>query len=122
MSYELNRRLAEKREPFRLQHAAAHAVVAAATAALVRRIEADEQAALDAIKKKQPVPAPRALPPNLRITRKTSLENVDMTKLPTEYHATVADVARILEAAEAGLEIEGATVEVKLGCVYTRRK
>lgn len=119
---ELERQLAEKREPFRTQRAAAHAVVEAATASLVRRIEADEQAALDAIKKKKPVPAPRELPSNLRITRKTELVAVDMTKLPEEYHATVADVQRILEAAEAGLEIEGAKVDVNLGCVYTRRK
>lgn len=119
---ELEKQLAAVREPFRAQRAAAHAVVAAANAALVRRIDADEKAALAAIKAKQAVPAPRELPKGLRVTRKTVLQAVDMTVLPEEYHAVVADVDRILEAAEAGLEIAGATVEVKLGAVYTRGK
>ena len=119
---DLERQLAEKREPFRAQRAVAHAVVEAATDALVRRLDADEKATLEAIAKRQPLPEPRQLPKGLRATRKPVLQDVDMAVLPAEYHATIADVNAILSAAEAGIDVPGAKVEVQLGCVYTRDK
>ena len=119
---ELERQLALLREPYRLQRAATAAVVQAATGALVRRVEADEAAALEAIKRGAQVPAPRDLPKGLRVKRQTVLAGVDMSKLPEQYRAVVADVDHILRDAEAGLDVPGCSVEVVHGVVYTRPK
>lgn len=119
---ELESQLAKLREPYRLQKAAVNAVVEAATGALVRRLTLDEQAAEDAVKNKYSVPAPRNMPKGLRTTRKTVLAAVDMDVLPETFWSVVADAAAILKAAEAGLDVPGATIDIKLGCVYTRGK
>jgi hypothetical protein len=118
----LEQQLAALREPFRVQKAAAQAVIAAATGALVRKLEQDELDALAAIDAGRSVPAPVQLPKGLRMTRKTTLAAVDMALLPSEYHMTVADQSKILTAAEAGLEIDGVEIDIKIGCVYTRAK
>lgn len=119
---ELESQLAKLREPYRLQKAAINAVVEAATGALVRRLTLDEQAAEDAVRRKYSVPAPRDMPKGMRVTRKTILSAVDMAKLPETFWSVVADQAAILRAAEKGLEVPGATIDIKLGVVYTRGK
>lgn len=119
---ELERQVAALREPYRVRKAAANAVVAAATAALVRRIALDEQQALEAVQKRVAVPTPAALPKGLRATRKMVLASVNIDKLPVSCQKMVPDVEMILSRAEAGHDVPGATVEVKHGCVYTRPK
>lgn len=118
----LESQLAKLREPYRLQKAAVNAVVEAATGALVRRLTLDEQAAEDAVKNKYSVPAPRGMPKGLRVTRKTLLAAVDMSALHEGFKTLVADTAAILRAAEKGFEVPGATIDIKLGAVYTRGK
>lgn len=119
---DLQAQLATKQEPFRAQLAVAAELIAAGKAALIRRVEADEAAALAAIAAKVEVPAPRPLPKGLRITRASTLAAVDLALLPEDYLTAVADADRILRAAEAGLEVPGATVEIKHGVIYTRGK
>lgn len=118
----LESQLAKLREPYRLQKAAVNAVVEAATGALVRRIMLDEQAAEDAVKNKYSVPAPRGMPKGLRVTRKTLLVAVEMAKLSDDYKIWSANAEAILEAAGAGHAVPGATIDIKLGAVYTRGK
>lgn len=119
---DLQAQLDAKREPFRAQLAVAAELIAAGKAALTRRVEADEAAALADIAMKAEVPAPRPLPKGLRITRASTLAAVDLALLPEGYLTAVADADRILQAAEAGLEVPGATVEIKHGVIYTRGK
>lgn len=118
----LESQLAKLREPYRLQKAAVNAVVEAATGALVRRIMLDEQAAEDAVKNKYSVPAPRGMPKGLRVTRKTLLVAVEMAKLSDDYKIWSANAEAILYAAGAGHDVPGATIDIKLGAVYTRGK
>lgn len=115
---ELERLLA----PFKARKAAAQAVVDAATAALVRRIEIDEHEALAAVQARAAVPEPRQLPKGLRATRKTVLTGVDMDVLDDSYTRVVADDEKILRHVEQGHDVPGATIEIKHGAVYTRPK
>jgi hypothetical protein len=114
--------LEKLRAPFREQQAAAAALIVAGKAALVRRVEADEQALLDAVAAKSQVPAAVPLPKGLRSKRTVVLSSVDAALLTAEFLSIVPDTNAILSAAEAGLEVPGAVVDVKFGVVYTRPK
>jgi len=117
---KLKAELEALRTPFKTQLDACAGVIAAAKGALIRRIDADEAEALAAIKAGSDVPAPRELPKGLSVRRTTVLDSVDMVQLPEKYHAIIADTDAILSAAEAGLEVPGAVVEIKTGVVFRR--
>lgn len=117
---ELRKALDAALMPFRGPSVAAGELVAAAKASIVRHIEAEEAAALAAVKARQPVPAPLPRPKGLTVKQSLQLVSADVDKLEDRYLTAVADADAILSAVEAGEVIPG--VETKLDTTVSYRR
>lgn len=119
-TFELKAKLEEARAPFRARSAEAGALLAAAKAALVRGIEADEARRLAAVNAKKQVPSPLSLPKGLSVKRQLQITQVDVTKLGDDYLSVVPDTDALLSAHEAGTVIDGAEFATVTTVVYRR--
>lgn len=114
--------LADARAPYRAEQELLSRALIEAKAALTRRVEADEAATLAALAAKTVPPSPTTLPTGLRVKRAVALVSVDLDALPADFHMTVADSDKILEAFESGRDVLGAVCETETSVIYTRPK
>lgn len=108
-------------EPYKAPVTAEEAVKTAAKAAIIRTLRADDASQLAAILAQQPVPAPRALPQGLVVSRGLELDAIDMSVLPEEYTTRVADVDAILAAFGSGKDVPGAKVVETIDVQFRRK-
>ena len=119
---KLKQELEAARAPFRTRAAEAGALLAAAKAALVRGIEADEERRMAAVNAKQKVPSPLGLPSGLSVKRTPTITQVDVSKLGGDYLAVVPDTDALLSAYEAGTAVEGAEFKTLTTVSFRRPK
>lgn len=119
---DLKRQLDTAAAPFKAPAEAAGALVEAAKAAIVRRLEAEEQARLAAVKARTVVPEPLPRVKGLTVKQQLQLVSADVEKLPDEYLSVIADTDGILAAVEAGAELDGVETRLDTAVSYRRPK
>ena len=118
----LKRQLDEATAPFVEPAMAAGALVEAAKAAIVRHLEAEEQARLTAVKARTQVPAPLPRPKGLTVKQALQLVHAGVEKLPDEFLMVVADADAVLAAVETGAEFDGVETTLHTTVSYRRPK
>lgn len=108
-------------EPFKAPALAAESLLVAAKGALIRRLEADDDAAARAIAAKTTVPTPRALPNGLQVKRGLVIASIDLAKIPDAFTCRIADTEAILATIAAGGSVAGAEAKETIAVQLNRK-
>lgn len=119
---DLRKQLDEACEPFKEDLENQAAIIEAAKAAIVRRIQADEKAQDAAIAARSAVPEPRKLPRGVQVKCTRVVVEANAEELDDRFLCVAVDTDAILAADAAGeKDLAGVTIDTKITASLNRK-